>query len=90
MAEFNCKFEVGQIVARKDQVVDWARGIRDNFPPQEVSSISFGKGEWVGVNLRSGFSGSEQDFLTGDEIKAYAIQYLAERIKTISLMGEIS
>ena len=89
MAEFYCKFEVGQVVATKKNVERWAGGDVGSPFAGEILSISFG-GDGARLSAKGGCSGSENAFVSVDDAKEYAIQYLAERIKTISLMGEIS
>ena len=89
MAEFNCKFEVGQVVATKKNVERWAGGDSRSAFANEILSISFGE-DGARLSTRGGHSGSENAFVSLDKAKEYAIQFLAERIKTISLMGEIS
>ena len=89
MAEFNCKFEVGQVVATKKNVERWAGGDTGSPFAGEILSISFG-GDEARLSVKGGYSGSENAFVSKDDAKEYAIQFLAERIKTISLMGEMS
>ena len=89
MAEFNCKFEVGQVVATKKNVERWAGGDAGSPFAGEILSISFNN-DGAQLSVKGGYSGMENAFVPMSETKEYAIQFLAERIKTISLMGEIS
>ena len=89
MAEFNCKFEVGQVVATKKNVERWAGGDAGSPFAGEILSISFGE-DGARLSVKGGYSGRENDFVSMAEAKEHAIQYLADRIKTISLMGEMS
>ena len=89
MAEFNCKFEVGQVVATKKNVERWAGGDTGSPFAGEILSISFDN-DGAQLSVKGGYSGRENSFVPMSEAKEYAIQFLAERIKTISLMGEMS
>lgn len=89
MAEFNCKFEVGQVVATKKNVERWAGGEVGSLFAGEILSISFGN-EGARLAVNGGYSGREDAFVSIADAKEYAIQFLADRIKTISLVGEMS
>lgn len=89
MAEFNCKFEHGQVVATKKNVERWASGGADSLFAGEILSISF-HSDGCRLSVCGGHNGLENAFVSMAEAKEYAIQYLADRIKKISLMGKIS
>lgn len=89
MAEFNCKFEVGQIVATKKNVERWAGGGVGSPFAGEILSIGF-HSDGCRLSVTGGYNGLENDFVSISEANEYAIQYLADRIKKISLMGKIS
>ena len=89
MTELNCEFEIGQVVATKKNVENWAGGGSGTVFPGEILSISFDGGP-AKLSVKGGYSGRENDFVSLEDAKEYAIQYLAERIKKISLTGRVS
>lgn len=84
MPEFTCKFNIGDLVASQVDVRGWANGSDENVYVNPVLSVYFGKDGQVLVST-SRFNGINQDkTISANEVKAYAISILTERLSFIA------
>lgn len=78
-----CKFKIGDVVAKKEDVERWATGEHELLYASEIKIISESTKGFTCTNGRhSGMNVS--DVIPKSEIKAYALKYLANRMAIIA------